>query len=136
MMEADLLTLVTGAPAVSALIGANMYPGKTPKSAVLPAITYQRVAADETSASDGPVKLVGALMQLNAWMDGSAGYLKAKQIRDALRDLLNGYSGTVGVTVFRGIFKENERDLYVPPAENEETGTQGVGIDFRVWYVE
>ena len=92
-LESALLTLVTGDATVSGLIGTRMYPDRLPVSPTLPALAYTFATLVETSAHGRDVAFeeVGVQYRVHA-----ATRTDAVVLRDALRDAIRDYRGTVG----------------------------------------
>jgi hypothetical protein len=111
MIEADLRTYLLAQPAVTALIGARLFPLRLPQGAAFPALTYQRVAGGEDVTHQGRSGLGRARMQLDCW---AATYGQAIALADAVKDALVGYRGAMGATPFAAGRLANEIDLDEP----------------------
>jgi hypothetical protein len=86
MLEAGLYKLLTDN---AADLGATFYPGELPKNAALPAGTYTTVVtvSEPTLETSGAQK---PLFQFDCYGNTA---LESETLRDALRVLLNGFTG-------------------------------------------
>ena len=106
-MEADLLSLILSASGVTDLVGQRVTWGARPQGVGKPDIALLLVSGVPDYHMQGESGLDASLVQIDIRSDASlkaAGY-----IRDAVRAVLSGYSGTVGSTTFYGIFLRSVR---------------------------
>lgn len=121
----SLYTEITGAAAISALIGARFYPGLVPIDADLPAVSYHVAGDTPTLAHDGPVGF--SVMRVRFGCVGST-YLEAKNVKIAIETFLNGKNGAFGTHTISGARKINEIDT---PQDSDALGYQ-VNIEFMI----
>ena len=118
---------------VSALVSTRIYAGPLPQNATLPAILYTTIDGVRDGPFDGPNGFVQSRLQVDCL--GSAvdqgGILEAKAVLKAVRQALNGYSGTTDGVSIRSVHMDSERDLYEP-----ETAVPRVSADFLIWHDE
>ena len=106
-MEADLLSLILSASGVTDLVGQRVTWGARPQGVGKPDIALLLVSGVPDYHMQGESGLDASLVQMDIRSDAS---LKAAgDIRDAVRAVLSGYSGTVGSTTFYGIFLRSVR---------------------------
>ena len=106
-MEADLLSLILSASGVTDLVGQRVTWGARPQGVGKPDIALLLVSGVPDYHMQGESGLDASLVQVDIRSDAS---LKAAgDIRDAVRAVLSGYSGTVGSTTFYGIFLRSVR---------------------------
>jgi len=106
-MEADLLSLILSASGVTDLVGQRVTWGARPQGVGKPDIALLLVSGVPDYHMQGESGLDASLVQVDIRSDAS---LKAAgDIRDAVRAVLSGYSGTLGSTTFYGIFLRSVR---------------------------
>lgn len=106
-MEADLLSLILSSSGVTDLVGQRVTWGARPQGVGKPDIALLLVSGVPDYHMQGESGLDASLVQVDIRSDAS---LKAAgDIRDAVRAVLSGYSGTVGSTTFYGIFLRSVR---------------------------
>lgn len=106
-MEADLLSLILSASGVTDLVGQRVTWGARPQGVGKPDIALLLVSGVPDYHMQGESGLDASLVQMDIRSDAS---LKAAgDIRDAVRAVLSGYSGTLGSTTFYGIFLRSVR---------------------------
>lgn len=129
MLEAGLYSHLAANAGVSALVSTRIYPLLLPQEPTLPALVYQRISTNPLGHSqDGPNHLARVRMQLRCH---GATLLAAKQLADAVRAALDGYSGTMGTVTVLSCFRADEGDDDEP-----ETGTYSVRADYMIVYEE
>jgi len=110
-MEPDLLSLILSASGVTDLVGQRVTWGARPQGVGKPDIALLLVSGVPDYHMQGESGLDASLVQMDIRSDATSfGSLKqAGDIRDAVRAVLSGYSGTVGSTTFYGIFLRSVR---------------------------
>jgi len=127
-MEAAIYAILVADGTVSGLVSTRIYPVKLPQSPDMPAITYSRVSGPRIQTIAGPSGLAYPRVQVDSW---ASTYTGIKTLADAVRQALDGYSGTIASIRIGGIMMDGELDLYEPGVE-EYRVTQ----DYIVWYDE
>lgn len=118
--------------ALTALVSTRIDWGRrTQGNADLPAVVLTRVGGRRDMNMDGASGLVESIVQADIYGET---YKSAKHAARALRDAVNGYSGTQSGTQFQRISIESERDI-------NETGTADekpfrVSMDLNIWHDE
>lgn len=88
MIEADVRTYLLADATVAALIDERVYPVSLPQTAVLPAVTYQRVFGTEGITHQGPSGLERTRIQFDCW---ATTYAEATALAEAVTDALRVY---------------------------------------------
>lgn len=89
--------------ATVALVGTNIFPGQVPQKNGYPAIVYSQLGENRIETKDGPVK-DGHRFSLEIYADANdnaGGYVKAQDVANAAKNLLEWYNGTVDGTTYR-----------------------------------
>ncbi len=109
-IEKALYAAITGWPYLAGLIGDRIFPVVVPEDSDLPAVAYQRVSGPRLLGHAGALGVGEARIQVTAIAET---YAEAKQVTGGIRDLLNGYVGTLGgVCEVWACRVENEVDGY------------------------
>jgi len=127
-IEEALKTLVTANPAFVQLAQLGWYPNLVPQDAQLPAVAYQVITTQPAHAHDGPTGLIRTTFQFTI---DARSYAEVKRTARAVRQVLDGYRGTVDGVVIGAILWQNENDGY-----SEQSAVTTVRQDFMVEYQE
>lgn len=133
MIEEVLPSLIQFDVAITSLIGQKFYPFKAPQNTPFPIAVYQRVETGLNQTLDGANALTRGKFQVQAI---AKTFTEAKSITAAFRRKLHGYRGTVGTTTIQGIFAQDERDEYVVPQSDDDTGWFVTTLDLQIWFTE
>lgn len=115
---------------VSAKVGTRVYPLVAPANAALPFVTYQWVAAARRHGLGGSVQLATPTIQVDSY---AATYTSVHELVTAVRQALDGYSGTIAGAEIQEIQAGNELDIY----DNEsDDGLYRVTQDYSVTFTE
>jgi hypothetical protein len=92
------------------LLGFRVYPIVAPVSAALPFAVYQRSVIERNQTLSVPVGVPRVSVQIDTY---AATYEEARQIADALRANLDGWSGSAYGVDVKHVALESERDGFV-----------------------
>ncbi len=136
-VEAALYAELTGNAGVAALVADRVYPDVAPSSADLPRLTYQRISTGRHPHLAGASGLVSPRFQVICWASSRA---SAGVVADAVREALDGFSGTLGsggnTVNARGVFLDGQGADYAPPTEGGEIGVYSERLEFIIWHRE
>ena len=93
-------------------ITTRCYPVTIPQSPTYPLILYTKISGDRIHHLSGPAGHAHPRFQIDSWAET---YTGAKTLAGAIRNALDGYSGTAAGTVITSCLIDSERDTY----ENE-----------------
>jgi len=93
MIGQAIYTLLTGASAVSALVGTRVYPDMATQDAVYPFIVYSEEGADPSDTKDGVSTLDVVGLQIVVF---SNSYATAQTLAEAARVALDRAGGIIG----------------------------------------
>lgn len=132
-IESVLYSLLVGDATVGGLVGTRVYPAIVPQNASLPATTYQQLSGVREHTCAGPQGMASPRFQINCWADT---YAEARTLSDAVRVLLDGYSGTVSERTVHVMMLEDEGDMPEVPAGKDVLKRFVKRLDFIIWFKE
>ena len=129
MIESGLAKLLATDSRYTAVCPAAPYPVLLPvlDESGLPALTYQVISSQPDATLDGASNVTEYRIQYDAW---GKTYTGVKAVQDALRQVLDGYSGLLsdGTVVF-DVIRDTASDLYEP-----DSRLYRVTSDYRVLF--
>ena len=132
-VEKALCTILNNTAAVTDIIGTSIYPEVLSPDATLPALVYQQISGVRDHVTAGPSGLASPRFQLTCW---AATYQRAAELAEAVRQTLDGYSGTVVGIIIQAIHLLDESDMPSVRPDNKEQTRRGKRLDFQVWHKE
>jgi hypothetical protein len=134
-IEKGLITYLEGQASITAIIGngdspetIRAYPMILPQDWTAPAITFQRISANRWRHLAGPAGRNAVRVQIDCY---AATYNGAKTLAEAVRGVLDGYTGTMGTFTVGAVSLENDLDGY-----NADTDIYRIVQDFIFSHVE
>lgn len=124
-----LRTFLLADATIAGLVGARMYPTKTPQNPTTPYIRFSLQSGESFNSTDGPSGLENPVFQIDA-IDTT--YAGATAVADAIRLRLNGYAGDMGGVEVQGVFLVRKYDL----PYDEPTELSGRSADYQIWNEE
>ena len=118
---------------VLALTSTRIYPNVVPQGISGDVVTYQQVSGDRGHSYDGADGLASPRFQVNGW---SSAYSGSRELSEAIRRCLDGYSGTVNGVVIQVIKLADESDMPQMKAGTDQLMRYGKRLDFDIWYEE
>lgn len=114
--ESVLRAALVGNGTVVALIGTRVYPVIAPATAALPFVTWRRVAVKRQQTLGAPMGLAITSVEYSIY---GVTYEQAREVADAMRQVLDGYGGTANNTEVKQTSLEQESDDFVTLAGAE-----------------
>ena len=127
MIEVAIRSILITDDTVKALT-TRVYPVALPQSPQYPLILYTKITGMRDHHLRGPSGHAHPRFQIEAW---SKTYTEAKTLADAIREALDGYSGTASSTKIGSCLIESERDIYESAIE-----VSRVVSDWFIWHEE
>jgi hypothetical protein len=132
MIEFSLITFLAGDPGISAIAGSRIYPDVIPDGPrSFPAIAIQTVSDVPVNSMAGECGLTYVRVQVSSW---ARTRLIARNLDEAVRHALSGYSGGAGSDVIQGSLVANRRDTVEPDPENGMARLYGCQRDFLIGF--
>ena len=102
-----IFSLLTNDSTVTGLVGTRIYPNTLPNQSTYPAVIYSQVTEEFDPSKDGPVPTGVFQYQLDIYADT---YPTAQNISNAVKSVLDWYTGSVGGQTISRIRKGDESD--------------------------
>lgn len=131
-MIAGFIAKLLADSAVTAYVGARVYPKRRPQATPLPCLVCHGVSGAPIYTSDGESGLFSRRAQIDCW---ATTYTEAKRIADVVKTSLSGYVGTSAGIDFRSCLLETEQD-FDEGGGNAPQYEFRVNLDFMVLYRE
>jgi hypothetical protein len=96
LIEQHLAPLLLADSAIAALVGDRIFPVVVRQDTALPALTYARLGSERTYVLAGAAHWTTVQIGVTAW---APEYAQARALADAVRQALDGYTGTTGIEV-------------------------------------
>lgn len=133
-IEGAVVALLAADATVAQLAGNRIAPMTDPQSVARPKITFYRTGTDRSTdaggfTNDGPTGLAIATLQIDLWADSM---LTAKQLADATRRVLNGYSGGM----IQSAYIRDERETPAGLVPGAEKPVQRITQTYRVMFTD
>lgn len=133
LIEKAIYSLLTGDGTLTGLVSTRIFPVLIPQKTTMPAIAYEQTSGARVHATDGPAGQVNSRWQFNCW--GSS-YASVRAVANALREAIDGYSGTTAGVIFQAIQSQDENDIKADPAGANRARRYGKSLDFEIWFCE
>jgi hypothetical protein len=133
--ESQLRSLLLADSTVSTLLGGErIYPHMAPQEDVFPYAVYSRVSSNRTIfLNAGPDDTYQPRIQFDLWGDN---YGVLRELSEAFRLTLNGFSGSVESVCFGLIALEDESTDFELPSDGQEVPIHRIRQDYMVWVEE
>lgn len=139
-IEASLKTYLSAQGGIASLAGSRIYRGHAPQGAIsplteswLPFIVLQRITGGHEHELSGGAGIAQPTIQIDCI---APTYGQAKELSEAVRAVLQGYSGAMSSDTVRVATLENEIDIIEPPETAAERPVHRVVTDYRIWVLE
>jgi len=130
-IEQAILKELLADSGITALIGERLHYVKAPQDVAKPYVVLLKASGPREYSHDGASELARPRFQFSCF---ATTYYQAKQIAEAIRSVIEAFSGTMGgdggVEV-GSCFYINESDIY-----EEDTRLFHVAVDYLIWHKE
>ncbi len=131
-LQTSLCSYLEADAGVAALVGTRIYP-LIPKGATLPYVIYSRSSVKRYPVSSGSTGLVTTVVRLVSFADH---YGAAVEVAEALRDALDGKTGTVGDQSFEPCQLVAESDNIDPVEFAQNSAPYFVAQEYQITHRE
>lgn len=127
-MEADFRALLLSSTAVTDVVGQRIHWGVKPQGGAFPCVVLNAVTERVEYTYSGAVDLERSRVQIDCY---ATSHKQATDLSRVIKNLISGYSGTVGNTAIEGIFLIDRSVDFEAP----ESGDEAVARDMRDIYI-
>lgn len=133
-IKAAMTTYLEAHSGITAVCGQRVFPVALPQSSARPALTFRRMPKsghDQRLTSASGTSL--ATFRLMAWGDS---YKSADTLGEAMRQAMQGFSGTWDTTRVDAVILVDDFDDFVDPKDGSDRGYFAVIHDYQIRYAE
>lgn len=132
-IEQALFTHITTDSTIAALMGLRLYPNKIPQGQPLPAAQYTQQAGKREHTMQGPAGMVDSEYTIICY---GTTYAAAKELAEAVRKRMDGFSGVVEGVTIDVIILTDELDVPEFKPSTDILSRYGKQLTFTVWFKE
>ena len=124
--------MLAGDTTVNTLTGGRISGGGDPERDV-PSVTFEIISSDRPHTHSGPDDLVTPTVRVTSWARSD---LNATTLANAVRDVLNGFSGTVGglAISYMALVDQSDDDSF--RSDDKILSRHGVRQDYLMTHTE
>ena len=124
------LLTITG---VTDLVSTRIRPDALTQNETFPAVVLSETRSDHMHTISASAGFVESLIEFACF---SATRLEAESVGEALRQALQGYTGTAGSETIKSCILESRDSGYLVPADGSDDGLYVTALDFRIVFSE
>lgn len=118
---------------ITSLVGYRIYPHLAPATATLPFLNWRRTAITREQTFAGPMGVPRVSVEIAVFAET---YLEARKIADAMRAVLDGYTGSFDNTIVRQTLLDSEDDNVVSLDGSEVPNAYAVTQNYDILWQE
>ena len=132
--RSDLKTYLESKSTITAVVSTRIFGVKRPqKIRTLPAITFERMNGGHDHTLSAAAGSAIPRFRIRCW---AATYVAADALAEILRNVMQGYRGTMGSTTVQSVILDDEFDEYEESEDGSDQGVFGIAHDYLIRYVE
>lgn len=124
------LLTITG---VTDLVSTRIRPDALTQNETFPAVVLSETRSDHIHTISASAGFVESLIEFACF---SATRLEAESVGEAVRQALQGYTGTAGSETIKSCILESRDSGYLVPADGSDEGLYVTALDFRIVFSE
>lgn len=139
MIETDLRKYLASRPTIQAIVGAvtpKVYPVKAPQRVAPPYVTIRRMSGGHQHTLRGAAGFALPRIAVSSYATGKTGYEDSKNLANAVRHEMQGFSGPMETTEVQSVICTDEEDLYDDPIDSSDIGIFNTMLEFQIRYTE
>lgn len=125
-------------PDLAAIVESRIYKERVPQLGTKPAIRLRRLGSNPVYSLANELGVMQAAYEITALVKGESGQVIVSQMADAIRNLLSGFCGPLGVAPneveVQGCIVAADHSFYDPPKDATDAGTFSHVFDTRFIY--
>lgn len=118
---------------ITALVGANVFTGRSDQGQALPRINIQRISGGQEHDLDGAAANANPRIQIDCY---AATDIACDTLADAVRNMLDGYTGVMGTHFVDVAYQDDRHDGEDAPIDGSDVATYRVTQDYFIRYTE
>lgn len=126
-------TYLLNQTSITDLVSTRIYPSTFPEGVIFPAVRYTIVSQFRQQLVGGASGMVESSVQFDVY---ASTHISANQIAEALREVLQGFSGSMGSEYVWSVQMSTGREMYEAAADASDEGLYRVIMDFAVMFEE
>lgn len=130
-ITAELRTYLLTKSSITDRINQRIFPGTKPQGETRDCIIVQELGGERTRSMNGANEQTQTSFNLECH---SQSYDRAREIAEALANVLECFSGTMGEATVQGVFCDPPNDGYLPPDAAGETLVHTISVPITLWY--
>jgi len=123
-----------GTSGVTDIVGTSIFFINAPQGTSFPFVTIQRVGTEPINHATGNGGTFNVTDQIDMYDKGSAGYEAVKNLADAVRDALSGWTDTTADPSVGMSLLVSERDDIERPEAGRGRPIYRVSQDYSIWF--
>lgn len=132
-LKAGIYSYLAASTPIAAVVSTRIWPRLIPQATTYPAISFMVVSAEHVHSMGGSSELAFKRVQVDCWADTESA---ADDLRELVRNRMDGYAGNMGSVEVQSCLITNERDTMEAAPGNEEDRKYVASTDFMVSYYE
>lgn len=132
-VQSAIYTRLSGEVRITNLVGTRIYPNVAPLSAVKPYITFFIISEEHEHHMGGASGLAHPTVQFDIWADSNQ---DAEAIAEQIRDVCDGYRGTVDSVNIRRMHLESRQTGITAPLDGSDAAVHRVTVDYSMSVLE
>lgn len=133
MIRASLYAYLSSQTGITNLVGQRIYPVVRPQGVSGDAICFWRTSGGHDHNLTGSSGTAIPSFSIEVLSDS---YTQAEIIAEAVREAMQGFSGTMGTTQVKTVILEDEKDAYDAPQDATDAPTFIIALLYRIRYTE
>lgn len=114
---------------VTTLVGTRIYPSILPQNPTLPAIRYETGIQRPAHKLSGGAGFATSTVSIDIF---AVSHIEAYNVQQAIRESLQGWSGTANSTEMVSVNVVNIREDYLQPTDASDVGKYRVNMDVEI----
>jgi hypothetical protein len=132
-IRSDLRNYLVSKTGITNLIASRIYPVRRPQAVTGDSICFWRTSGDHDHNLTGSSGTAIPSFAIDVLSDD---YTRADAIAEAVRQVMQGFAGTMGTTVVKSVILVDEQDGYDDPADGSDKLTYRIALLYRIRYTE